>query len=142
MSTADWAAPQPHPSGLTSEVRGWGIAAHLGGLGLAILTAATVGFLAPLIVWLAKRDEHGFIDHHAKESLNFQLTVLAALFASVLLAIPAVIFSVVTLGLGAILLAVAALAALVVWIVFPIMGAVAASRGEGYRYPLTIRFIR
>jgi uncharacterized Tic20 family protein len=48
----------------------------------------------------------------------------------------------VTLGLGAILLAVAALAALVVWIVFPIMGAVAASRGEGYRYPLTIRFIR
>jgi uncharacterized protein len=142
MSTADWAAPQPHPSGLTSELRGWGVAIHLSGLGLGLLSAATIGFLAPLVVWLVKRDDHGFLDHHGKEALNFQLTVLAALLTSILLAIPVVILGVLTLGIGLVAAAVVALAAFVAWVVFPIMGAVAASRGEGYRYPLTIRFVR
>ena len=49
---------------------------------------------------------------------------------------------VLTLGLGLILAAVAVLAAVIAWFVFPIIGAVKASSSEGYRYPLTIRFVR
>lgn len=136
-----WAPPQPHPSGLSSELRGWAIAAHLGGLIIGLATAAVFGFVGPLLVWLFKRDEHPFTDHHAKESLNFQLTVLMVLVIAVALAIPGLILGVLTLGIGLVLLGVLAVVAAVAWVVLPIIGAVKASNGEGYRYPLTIRFI-
>ncbi len=136
-----WSPSQPHPSGLSSELRGWAIAAHLGGLVVGLATAAVFGFVGPLLVWLFKRDEHPFTDHHAKESLNFQLTVLLVLVIAVALAIPALILGVLTLGIGLVLLAVLAVVAAVAWVVLPIIGAVKASNGEGYRYPLTIRFV-
>lgn len=134
--------PEPHPSGLSGELRGRGVGAHLSGLAAAVLSAAALGFLGPLIVYLLWRGEHPFSDHHAKEALNFQLTVLLAITAGVVLAIPAVIFGVLTLGLGFLAIGVLVLAAFIAWIVFPIVGAVRASNGEGYRYPLTIRFLR
>jgi len=136
-----WQAPQPHPSGLSNELRGWSIGAHLGGLIVGLSTAAVFGFVGPLLVWLFKRDEHPFTDHHTKEALNFQLTVLLVLVLSIVLAIPAVIVGVITFGIGLILLGVLAVVAVVAWIVLPIIGAVKASNGEGYRYPLTIRFV-
>ena len=136
-----WQAPQPHPSGLSGELRGWSIGAHLGGLIVGVSTAAVFGFVGPLLVWLFKRDEHPFTDHHTKEALNFQLTVLLVLVLSVVLAIPAIIVGVITFGIGLVLLGILAVLALVAWIVLPIIGAVKASNGEGYRYPLTIRFV-
>ncbi len=133
--------PPPHPSGLSSEVRGWAIGAHIGALVLGTLSAAVLGFLAPLLVWLLKREEHGFIDHHGKEALNFQLTVILAVVVGAVLAIPAMLFGVVTLGIGFIIVAIVLLGATAVWFIFPIIGAVKASNGEGWRYPLTIRFV-
>jgi uncharacterized Tic20 family protein len=140
---AGWGGPQPqpHPSGLSSELRGWAIGAHLGGLVVGLGTAAVFGFAGPLLVWLFKRDEHPYLDHHAKEALNFQLTVLLVLVLSVVLAIPAALLGVLTLGIGFIALGILAVVAAVAWIVLPIIGAVKASNGEGYRYPFTIRFI-
>jgi uncharacterized protein len=139
---AAWQAQAPHPSGLSSEVRGWGIAAHLIGLGGALLTAVTLGFSGPLVVWLLKRDDHPFIDHHAKEALNFQLTTLVALVVGALAAIPIFLLGFLTLGVLWVVALIALLAATVVWFVFPIVGAVRAANGEGYRYPINIRFIR
>jgi uncharacterized protein len=139
---AAWQPQSPHPSGLSSEVRGWGIAAHLIGLGGALLTAVTLGFAGPLIVWLLKRDDHPFIDHHAKESLNFQLTTLVALVVGALAAIPIFLLGFLTFGVLWVVALIALLAATVVWFVFPIVGAVRAANGEGYRYPISIRFIR
>lgn len=132
----------PHPSGLSSEVRGWGIGAHLGGLIVGLASGGAFGFLAPLLVWLLKRDEHPFIDHHAKESLNFQLTVLLVVLGGAVLAVPAVIFGILTLGIGLILLVLLGLVVLVLWFVLPIVAAVKAGNGEGYRYPVVIRFVR
>lgn len=125
-----------------SESRGWAVGAHLSALGIGLMSAATLGFLGPLAVWLIRKDEDPFVEHHAKEALNFQLTVLVVLVASILLAIPAVIVGVLTLGIGLILMAVATLAAVILWFVLPIVAAVKASNSEGYRYPLTIRFVR
>ncbi len=146
MTAPNWTPPAPdpvpHPSGLPSDVRAWGIAVHLGGLGLGLLSVATLGFLVPLLVWLLKRDEHPYLEHHGKEALNFQLTVLAVIVGSVILAIPVAILGILTLGVGLVLAALAALAAAVLWVLLPILAAVAASKGEGYRYPFTIRFVR
>jgi uncharacterized protein len=141
VATPNWTAPSPHPSGLPNDVRGWGIAAHLAGLGAALLTAAVFGFLGPLLVWLLKRDQQPFIDHHAKEALNFQLSVLVYLAGAAVLAIPAFIVGVLTLGVGLVALAILVGAAVLAWFVLPIVAAVKASNGEGFRYPLTIRFV-
>ncbi|MEX2487837.1 MAG: DUF4870 domain-containing protein [Nitriliruptoraceae bacterium] len=121
--------------------RGWAIGAHLSGLALGLMTASVLAFIGPLAVWLMHRDD-AYVDHHAKEALNFQLTVLAALVAGAILAIPAAIIGVLTLGVGLILLVIVLLAAIVLWFVLPIVAAVKASEGQGYRYPVTIRFVR
>ncbi len=126
---------------MDSTSRAWAVGAHLSGLALGLISAAVLAFLGPLAVWLVHR-ENPFIEHHAKEALNFQLTVLVVIIGSAIVAIPAVIIGVLTLGFGLVLLAIAALAAIVLWFALPIMAAVKASNGEGYRYPVTIRFVR
>jgi len=92
---------------------------------LAIFT----GFVGARIIWLIKKDDTPFVDRHGKEALNFQLMVLIAMVASGLLSF---------ICIGFILMP-------VVWIVdliFCIMAAVSASRGQEYRYPVNIRFIK
>lgn len=117
--------PAPHPSGLPADVRNWGMGAHLSAFAGAFFALAFVG---PLVVWLIKRDEHPFIEHHAKEALNFNLSVLLYGIASVVLAFIVIGF-------------ITGLATLLAWVIFTVIGATKASNGEGYRYPLTIRFI-
>lgn len=129
-------------SPISSDARSWSVGAHLGGLGAGLLSGGVLGFLAPLIVWIARRDDDPFTDHHAKEALNFQLTVLLVIAASAVLAIPIVIVGVLTLGVGLVVAAVAALAAVVAWFALPIVAASRASSSQGYRYPFTIRFVR
>jgi uncharacterized protein len=131
----DWGTPQPHPSGLSSDVRNWGLAAHLS----AYLGAwVALAFLGPLVVWLLKREEHPFIDHHAKEALNFNISFLLYGIVGGVIAIP---IGLLTLGIGLIPIVLVALVLVVIWLIFPILAAVKAANGEGYRYPFTIRFI-
>lgn len=126
--------PPPSPV-LTSEERGWGVAAHLSAfVGAWILLA----FTGPLVVWLAGRDRHPFIDHHAKEALNFNLTFLLILVVGGMITI---VGAVLTLGLGLIVLLPLGGVLALLWVIFPIIAAVKAWDGEGYRYPLTIRFV-
>ena len=40
------------------------------------------GFIAPLIIYLIKKDESVYVREQAKESLNFQLTVLICYIVS------------------------------------------------------------
>ena len=94
--------------------------AHLGGL--------LFGFLVPLIIYLIKKDESPYLKHHAAEALNFQITVFIALMVSVVL-----IFVIIGIFLF--------LAVIVASWVFGIIAAIAANKGEWYRYPMTIRMI-
>src|SRR5215210_3855243 len=93
--------------------------------------------LGPLVVWLAKRESHPAIDDQGKEALNFNLS---AFLYAVVLGVVGFVFSL-TLGFGVFLFLPVFLAAIVAWIVLVIVGATRASKGELYRYPLTIRFI-
>ena len=120
-----------HPSGLSSSLRTYGMLTHLSAFGGALVALAFVG---PLIMWLVRRDEHPFIDHHGKEALNFNLSML-------LYGVIGIVASVATLGIGLVVVAPAAVVFFVTWVVTTIVAAVKANNGEGYRYPLTIRFI-
>ncbi len=95
--------------------------------------------LGPLVTYLVLRDRGPFVRHHNAEALNFQLSL--ALYALVG-GVAGGVLTLVTLGLTAPLLGLGLLAVAVAGIVFSVLAAIAASRGEWYRYPLTIRFVR
>ena len=97
-----------------------GLFCHLGGL--------ILGFVVPLILYLVKKDESPFIRHHGAEALNFQITVFIGFIVSIPL-----MFVLIGLLTFAIIL--------IVDIIFCILAALAANRGEWYRYPINIRMI-
>ncbi len=86
-------------------------------------------FLGPLILWLMKKDVDSYVEHHGREALNFQITLLIAYIVGGILTFVCV---------GFVILAVA-------WIgniVFSILAAVAASKGQRYQYPVCLRLIK
>jgi uncharacterized Tic20 family protein len=114
-----YAAAQPPLS--DSDQRMWAMLAHLGGI--------LFSFVAPLIVWLVFKDRGRFVDEQAKEALNFQITLIIGYVISTIL---------IVVLIGAFLMFIVWLAA----IIFGILAAVAANKGEAYRYPFAIRLIK
>lgn len=135
--TAKQASPPPlsrHSFGFAQPgptEKNWAVAAHLASV------AGWVGIpfghiLAPLIVWLVKKDESEFVRGQAIESLNFQISMT----------IYAVLAGILALTVIGIVVAIPALIAIVVGdIIFTVLGALRVSEGEAYRYPLTIRLL-
>jgi uncharacterized Tic20 family protein len=111
----------PNPAEVSKDARTFAMLAHL----LAIFTS----FLGPLVIWLVKKDEHPFVDEQGKEALNFQITVAIAYIVAGLLSF---------LCIGFLLFP----AVWVVNLIFCIMACVAVNKGEHYRYPVSIRFIK
>ena len=101
---------------------------------LAHLLGILTGFLGPLIIWLVKRDDSQFVDYHGKEALNFQLFYL-------LVSLGLVVISIVTFGVAIVVTVPALFVIAILFLVWEIQGCIAASRGEYYRYPMSIRFI-
>jgi uncharacterized protein len=104
-----------------SDEKLWSTLTHIGGIFFS--------FIAPLITYLVFKDRGAFVRHHTAQALNFQITLAIAAFVCFLL------FFVI---IGFFLIAVVAIAG----IVFPILAAVAANKGEWYRYPLTIPLVK
>lgn len=82
--------------------------------------------LAPLIIYLIKKNDSAFVEVHARESLNFQITVLIVCIGLIITII------------GTLLLWVVA----ILVVVLVIVATIKASEGKLYRYPFTIRFIK
>lgn len=91
-------------------------------------------FVGPLVVWLWKREQHPFVAEHAREALNFNLSLF-------LYGIAAVVLAIATLGIALLVLVPVGLAFAVAFFLLVVIAAQRASRGEAYRYPLTIRFL-
>jgi hypothetical protein len=96
---------------------------------LSHLLAIFFGFLAPLIIYLVKKDESKYVSEHAKESLNFQITLLIAYI---------VCFFLMFVLIGILLMVLLHLFRLVVCIIATIR----ANEGKMYRYPFTITLIK
>ena len=122
--------PVGSPAPVTNlvNVRTWTALCHASAL-LGVFLHFPGHLLAPLIVWLVKRDESPEIDAHGKEAVNFQISML---IYNAIAAVSCIVL------IGFLLLP-------LLWIlnaVFVIIAAIKASDGELYRYPLTIRFIQ
>ncbi len=113
------------------DERTWATLAHL-----SPFVGGFVGFpvLGPLVVYLMYKDRSAFVRANAASALNFQLLLL---IVSVVGGVLALIGTLLTVGLALFVVVPVALAIAVGAIVLQVIAAVAANRGEVYRYPLT-----
>lgn len=103
--------------------------------------ALFIGFL-PLIMFLVKKDESPFVREYARQGTNAWITNMIATFAaSFVLGILGFLLALVTLGFGFFIVYLAFLIPLFYAVLY-IIAAVAANKGEGYKFPLTINFIK
>ena len=112
------------------QARGWAMLCHIGTLPALIIPAGNI--IVPLVLWMAKKDESDFVDDQGKESLNFQISLTVYLILAGFLAILKMI------TISKILVFVVG----VFGIICVITATIKAHRGERYRYPFSIRFVR
>jgi uncharacterized Tic20 family protein len=93
----------------------WALLANIGGIFFS--------FLAPLIVYVIYKDRDPFVRRASSQALNFQIILLIGyIISSILFLIIIGIFTFTALA--------------VCGIIFPILAAVAANKGQDYDYPL------
>lgn len=99
----------------------WSILVHLGGI--------FFNFLPALIGYVILKDRGPFVRQHTGTALNFQITLVIAYAVGAVTTL---------LLVGFLILFFAYIAN----IVFSILAAIAANKGEYYEYPLAIKFIK
>lgn len=137
---------------------------HLSALSQYLIPFAN--YILPTIIWSAKKEDSEFINQNGKNVLNFQLSIFLYSIVLLIIGIPVLIYTLVqntnfytfakgnynfetlhhahlsgfliTLAIIAFLFAVLKIAEFILIII----GAVTASNGESYRYPLTLNFIK
>jgi uncharacterized Tic20 family protein len=115
--------PQTQPIISNTNDKLWNVLCHLSAfLGVALIL--------PLIVYLVTKDDpNSTIPQHAKETLNFHISLfIYGIISAILIVVVIGAFLLVAIAIGGFILA--------------IVGAVKASNGELYRYPLTIRLVK
>ena len=112
---------------LDQAVRNTAVVAHLSTFAGLVLPFGSV--IGPLAVWLTRRNEDPFIDDAGREALNFGISI--AIYGLVMLVAALMLIGIPFLIVG-----------LVAWVVLASLAAAKASQGQGYRYPLTMRFVR
>jgi len=138
---------EPQTKQQTADEQTWAMLCHLSIFASFIVPLGNI--FGPLTVWLLKKDVYPLVMDQGKESMNFQIsmTIYSIVFFIALIAgllstavdgldfplgggvLSTLMFLFLLLGLG------------LLNIVFVIIAAVKSSRGQKYRYPLSIRFI-
>ncbi len=121
---------------ISGEQQTWRVLAHASAFIQLLGIPSVVG---PLIIWLIRREDP-LVEPHAREALNFQLSLLIYFIAGVVVAFIA------ALTIVGLILTVFIIIALIVLflleLIFALLGTLAASRGEMYRYPLNLDLIK
>jgi uncharacterized Tic20 family protein len=87
------------------------------------------GYAAPIAMWITNKDQNEKIDQQGKYIVNFIISMVIYLTVSSILMI---------ILIGFLLLPILG----VIGIVLPIIGALKSSKGEVWKYPLSIQFIK
>jgi uncharacterized Tic20 family protein len=122
-------AAGPTPSGYaTNDEKTWALVAHFGGAAGAFISGGFLGFVGPLVAYLAKGNQSPTVRAHAVAALNFQILWSAIAFL--------------LLFVSWCLLFLPTLAVMAVQIVFGIMAGMKANEGQLYRYPMSLSIIK
>lgn len=109
------------------QVRQWSMLLHLSLLAGFVVPLA--GLVAPILIWQLKKTEIPELDVHGKIVANWIISLLIYYFIG---------FILLFVFVGVLILPVLA----IIGIIFPIIGALKASNGETWKYPLAIEFIK
>ncbi len=120
--------PSPEPMSAKDE-RMWAMFCHVSTLAGYVIPVPGINVIAPLIVWMLKKDEYPLVNDQGKEAINFQINILIYVIVSALL---------ICVYVGIFLLG----AVVIYSVVMTVIAMIKANQGEYYRYPLTIRFLR
>jgi uncharacterized Tic20 family protein len=128
----------------TKEERDSALFMHLAAFGSMIVPFGNI--LGPLIVWQIKKDQSEFVDQNGKESLNFQITNTIVIFVLLGLGAGFAISSGFQGFEGGIAISIVFFITIIflylmMALVFVIIASIKASKGEMFRYPMSIRFI-
>lgn len=108
------------------DARTWAVLCHLSGFAGIIVPFGYI--IAPLIIWMLKRDEYDEVETNGREALNFQISITIYYFFAGLSMLMLV---------GFVLLP----AVMIFHAVCMIIAALKTREGIKYRYPLTLRFL-
>jgi uncharacterized protein len=118
------------PAGYASaDDKTWALIAHFGGAAGMLVGVGTGGWVAPLIALLAKGNQSPTVRAHAIAALNFQLlwSIISVVgWLTVCIAIGFIIWPI----------------AMIIGIIFGILGGVKANEGQLYTYPLSVSMIK
>lgn len=115
----------PTPVPASREERTWAMVCHL--ITLTGFFIPLGNIIGPLVIWLIKKEQYPLVDDQGREALNFQISILIYLIASLILLFVLI---------GIVLLPIV----LIFDLVMTIVAMIKANDGVAYRYPLTIRF--
>ena len=125
---------EPQPA--TGDQQTWRVLAHASAFIQLLGIPSVVG---PLVVWLIRRDDP-VVEPHAREALNFQLSLLIYFIGGVVIAFIAAL-TIVGLILTVFII-ITLIALFLAELIFALLGTLAASRGEMYTYPLNLNLIK
>lgn len=121
--------PGPAPVGYAnSDEKTFALIAHFGGAAGALISLGPLGFVGPLIAYLAKGQQSPTVRAHAVAALNFQIlwsiiAFVVVLFSWCLLFLPSLVV-------------------MAIQIIFGILAGVKANEGQLYKYPMSITMIK
>lgn len=105
----------------------WGMFVHISQFANCI--APPLGIVAPIILWLMKKEESKFVDEQGKIVINWMISCfIYAIISAILMIIFIGMVGFFALGITG--------------LIFPIIGAIKASEGKTWDYPLSIRFLK
>lgn len=96
---------------------------------LAHILGIFTSFVGALVLWLVKKEDSAFVAQHALEALNFQITIAIGWVICMMLSF---------ILIGVFLMPLLFIANLV----FCILAAMAASKGQPYSYPFALRLLK
>jgi len=109
------------------EERQWAMFAHIGTFSSMFIPLGNI--IAPIVVWQIKKHESDFVVEQAKESLNFQITLM--------------IYSLISLLLCIIIIGFFLIFALVIFgLIMVIIASIRTNDGEDFQYPMTLRLFK
>lgn len=106
----------------------WAMLTHVSALCM-LLGIPFGNIIGPLLLWTFKRSVHPSVDDAGKEAINFQITYTIYMLISGLLCYVLIGFALLPI-------------IVIVDIILTILAVSAADKGQAYRYPLTIRFLK
>lgn len=111
---------------------------------LIYLSSIFTAIIAPVLIWLLKRDDSKYVDYHGKEYLNFIISYTIYGLVSGVVVVLSLLFAFKPV-VGFVILGLAILAATLIGLVafvLTIVAAIKAYNGEMYRIPLVFRLIK